>query len=64
MRKRDESKTRSEEKPVRPPPLAPDFPDTPQNPPSDLQPAPDPKDRPDKVAGARGSDGGSPDEAK
>ena len=38
--------------PVTPPPLPPDFPDIPQNPPSELQPAPDPSARPDKVEGA------------
>jgi hypothetical protein len=38
--------------PVRPPTLPPDFPDIPQNPSSELQPAPDPSARPDKVAGA------------
>ena len=37
--------------PVRPPTLPPDFPDIPQNPSSELQPAPDPSATPDKVAG-------------
>ena len=37
--------------PVSPPPLPPDFPDIPQNPPSTLQPAPDPSTRPDKIEG-------------
>jgi hypothetical protein len=37
--------------PVSPPPLPPDFPDIPQNPPSALQPAPDSFARPDKVEG-------------
>jgi hypothetical protein len=37
--------------PVSPPPLPPDFPDIPQNPPSALQPAPDSVARPDKVEG-------------
>ena len=39
------------EPPVSPPPLPPDFPDIPQNPPSALQPAPDSFARPDKVEG-------------
>jgi hypothetical protein len=38
--------------PVRPPTLPPDFPDIPQNPSSELQPAADPSASPDKVAGA------------
>jgi hypothetical protein len=38
--------------PVRPPTLPPDFPDVPQNPSSELQPAADPSASPDKVAGA------------
>ena len=37
--------------PVSPPPLPPDFPDIPQNPPSALQPARDSFARPDKVEG-------------
>jgi hypothetical protein len=37
--------------PVTPPTLPPDFPDIPQNPPSELQPAPDPSATPDVVAG-------------
>ena len=37
--------------PVTPPTLPPDFPDIPQNPPSELQPAPDPSARADKVEG-------------
>jgi hypothetical protein len=36
---------------VRPPTLPPDFPDIPQNPISQLQPAPDPSSSPDRVAG-------------
>jgi hypothetical protein len=39
------------QEPVRPPPLPPDFPDISQNPPSKLQPAPDPSARPDQIAG-------------
>jgi hypothetical protein len=38
--------------PVRPPTLPPDFPDIPQNPSSDLQPAHNPHATPDQVAGA------------
>ena len=37
--------------PVRSPTLPPDFPDIPQNPGSELQPASDPSATPDKVAG-------------
>jgi hypothetical protein len=37
--------------PVRPPTLPPDFPDISQNPPSELQPVPDPSATPDVVAG-------------
>jgi hypothetical protein len=37
--------------PVRPPTLPPDFPDIPQNPYSELQPAPEPSARADLVAG-------------
>ncbi len=37
--------------PLRPPILAPDFPDIPQNPSSELQPPPDPSAAADKVAG-------------
>jgi hypothetical protein len=37
--------------PVRPPTLPPDFPDIAQNPPSELQPPPEPSASPDKVAG-------------
>jgi hypothetical protein len=37
--------------PVAPPTLPPDFPDIPQNPGSELQPAPPPSANPDEVAG-------------
>jgi hypothetical protein len=41
--------------PVRPPTLPPDFPDTPQNPSSRLQPPPNPPARAGKVAGTLSS---------
>jgi hypothetical protein len=45
------SKPDDELPPVTSPPLPPDFPDIPQNPPSELQPPPEPSSRPDKVEG-------------
>jgi hypothetical protein len=50
MPKPDEDGPRPEPAPVRPPTLPPDFPDIPQNPSSELQPASDPSASPDKVA--------------
>ena len=53
MPKPDDGRSQPELAPVRSPTtLPPDFPDIPQNPSSELQPAPDPTASPDKVAGA------------
>jgi hypothetical protein len=52
MPKPDDDRPQPEPPPVRPPTLPPDFPDIPQNPSSELQPAPDPSATPDKVAGS------------
>ena len=51
MPKPDDDKPQSELPPVRPPTLPPDFPDTPQNPSSELQPPSETSATPDKVAG-------------
>ena len=46
MPKPDDDRPQPEPPPVRPPTLPPDFPDIPQNPSSELQPAPDPSATP------------------
>jgi hypothetical protein len=51
MPERNDDKSQPKPPPVRPPTLPPDFPDIPQNPSSELQPAPDPSAAPDQVAG-------------
>ena len=51
MPKPDDDRPQPEPPPVRPPTLPPDFPNIPQNPSSELQPAPPPSATPDKVAG-------------